>query len=110
MTWLFCIGRLGVSRERRAVIEGWRHLWWRFWWRVEHVTLVQVPRDTWASTGARDVFAAPPVLHYALAPDYSIVCGVSRRQPFTIDIDAVTCPVCRFQGERLMVAWIIGNR
>jgi hypothetical protein len=104
--WLFRVGRLGVARERRAAIEGWRHFWWRLWWRTEHVTLVVPPRPAHAP----DVFFSPPILHFVLMPDYRLACGASLRQPYTIEIEAVTCPACRQQGERMTLEWMVRNR
>ena len=104
--WLFRIGRLGFARERRASIEGWRRLWWRFWWRTEHVALVRPPRPV----RAPDVFVSPPILHFVLMPDYRLACGASLRQPFTIEIEAVTCPTCRMLGERMTTEWMVRNR
>lgn len=96
--------RLAWARHAVPAIGGWRHLFWRLWWRLP----VEPPEQQHPVELLP--LAAPAVLHLVVEPEHRPLCGVSIREPWTIEIDATTCPECRKEGEAMMVQWLTNNR
>ncbi len=98
------VWRLGWARGAFGAIVGWRHLFWRLWWRLPEMR--PLPR----TIDERLPLAPPPILHLVVEPEHRPLCGVSIREPWTIELEAATCPACRHEGERLYLEWWVSTR
>jgi hypothetical protein len=109
----FYIWRIGWLRKGATPSLGWRHLFFRLWWKYipQPAGLPQVsvppyglvPMSTLAKIGREP-------MHWAVDGGGYPYCGEVVGGLWTVDLSVATCLSCREQGFGVVLQWEVSNR